>query len=770
MSPRRPPDTVMRLSRLGASHQTRLSFMRVLLRRLRQEGWRFDRPVWEMDARGVGRAVYRAIGPRRTYSLVAFAHDLPDALRSDRVIAEAWDATFALVDGTPDRADLDRLEANVPKQEAGRVSDRELVLSRANRSVRLWSHVVDSLAAGRQPDPEELEEVGYLMRTTAVYGSGKFGAADRATLAGRPVMGGPFRAEMLAVWLIRAFVADLVEHLARAKGGASAVPLAPALRRRLGIGNSTGLGMAPFLVNHPVLLHRWIAAREEALARVRALPAAQPAEQAVFRDRFARAAAGLPGWRSAHPLQRAKLDALAADCARIEARLGPDALDGPRPWDALWRWAEAALSPEGQELLAALMLEPHADLVDPLAEEMGADELAYFRIDGSWTAGQMRAALRDGYGWALGRDYDDRAASARFWYVSEAKLEPRLGERHEEPGAGREQPLDIARRAAGLRRGPAGLAGGCAALRDPRRRAAPPAHRAPRADRRRAALCRDPRQPDCVGPVADRHAALQARLLRRDAVRPALGSLGADHHVSGCALSRRARHRARGRLGLPAARPTAGGGRAVTGTIRRTLSEIAATGQKAARGAGCPWGLAEEAGIAARVLEAHGLPGVAQLAALLSAPRACPCDGSADAPACGLAAAAEAGDRIGPADPTPDLDFGDTRAPLLVAAPLLLAARQERRAFALRWTGGALTLAPQGVAGTCPAGGWPEHVAALRVTAAEPPVEAAPPASAAREVPGPAWRILEDLAARTLVPESAGSRAAGAGPGTADTD
>ncbi|MFZ1482247.1 MAG: hypothetical protein WAT25_15920, partial [Paracoccaceae bacterium] len=133
----RPPETVMRLARMGSAHPTRLSFLRVMLRRMANEGWHFDRPVWEVDARGVGRAVYRAIGPVRSYSLVAFAHDLPDEMRSDRVIATAWDATFALVDGTPTPADLDRLQANVPLQEAGRITPRELSLSRANRSVRL---------------------------------------------------------------------------------------------------------------------------------------------------------------------------------------------------------------------------------------------------------------------------------------------------------------------------------------------------------------------------------------------------------------------------------------------------------------------------------------------------------------------------------------------------------------------------------------------------------------------------------------------------------
>jgi hypothetical protein len=69
------------------------------------------------------------------------------------VIATAWDATFALFDWVPDIAGLDRLAANVPLQEAGRIGRRELSLSRANRSVRLFDHAVACLAVGRQPDP-----------------------------------------------------------------------------------------------------------------------------------------------------------------------------------------------------------------------------------------------------------------------------------------------------------------------------------------------------------------------------------------------------------------------------------------------------------------------------------------------------------------------------------------------------------------------------------------------------------------------------------------
>ena len=45
--------------------------------------------------------------------------------RSDRVIATEWDITFALTAGVPDAATIRRLQANVPLQEEGRVSEQE---------------------------------------------------------------------------------------------------------------------------------------------------------------------------------------------------------------------------------------------------------------------------------------------------------------------------------------------------------------------------------------------------------------------------------------------------------------------------------------------------------------------------------------------------------------------------------------------------------------------------------------------------------------------
>jgi hypothetical protein len=437
----RPANQIMTLARMGSFHHSRLSFMRVLLRRLKAENWRFKRSRWNVDANGVGTATYEAIGPKRSYTLVAFAHDLPAEKRSDRVIAEAWDATFTLHDGLINNTDIARLEKNVPLQEAGRISNGEFVLSRANRSVRLFDYVRDCLASGVQPNLENIEPVGYLMRTTAVYGSGKFGAADRDLWATRPEFAGSFQPELLAVWLIRSFTIDIVEHMAAAKSPQTAVSLDPKIRRRIGVGNSTGLGMAPFLINHPSLVHSWINARETALARVRNSPSTDKKGLSNFLTLIARAAINADEWKSDSPYQIGKIQALRDDLANLGAFVRATSADAPYLWDRIYLWGEANLSLEGQEQLVSLLLEDHGSMIDDLATGMAADETIHFRIDGAMPLSRLREMMNSIYHWTDKIDYKQNDALARVWYVSEEKLEPRLGERFEEPIEPYEQPL-----------------------------------------------------------------------------------------------------------------------------------------------------------------------------------------------------------------------------------------------------------------------------------------------------------------------------------------
>jgi len=443
----RSADEVMRLERMGSFFPTRLSFMRSLIRTLHAEQAAVTRPAWKLDGDGYGRAVYSVTIGGHVYSLVAFSTRLDPERRTDRVIAEAWDSSYVLFDGVPTTADLDRLEAQAPHQEAGRFAATDLVLSRANKSVRLFEHVVSSLADGKQPDESMIESIGYLMRTTAVYGNGKFGIADRARFAGRLHMADPFRAELLTVWLIRGFTHDLVEHVAERRAPETFVPLDHRVKRHLGVGNSTGLGMAPFLVSHPILINNWMLVRETALARVRAIVEPTADEVAAVLALLARSRSHVDQWNVDDDRQMRRVETLRAELVEVEALLSDDWLRAPSPWDRLCRESER-WSIECQELLVALVIEPYGHLVDGLTACMASEVEPSLRP--AMTLGELKALIDTSFSWALDIDFDQRDETALFWYVSEEKLEPRLGNRYEEPGSELEQPLDIARRVQAL--------------------------------------------------------------------------------------------------------------------------------------------------------------------------------------------------------------------------------------------------------------------------------------------------------------------------------
>jgi len=144
----RPASEVMRLRRMGSMFPSRLSFLRTLTRRLIADGSRVSRPHWQIDGDGYGTAVYTVTLGGHRYSLFAMTQPLDPDMRTDRVIAEAWDAAFVLYDGVPDAAEIARLASQAPLQEAGRFTQKDLCLSRANKSVRLFEQIVSALRSG----------------------------------------------------------------------------------------------------------------------------------------------------------------------------------------------------------------------------------------------------------------------------------------------------------------------------------------------------------------------------------------------------------------------------------------------------------------------------------------------------------------------------------------------------------------------------------------------------------------------------------------------
>ena len=442
--PLRDPKIVMKLSRLGSFHQSKLSFLRSFLNEFKD--WKYNRDFFDLNDRGYGVAIYSFSKDKKTYSLVCFANELKDEERSDRVIATKWDAAFALYDGIPSKIDIDRLSQNVPKQEVGRLSYKELTLSRANRSVRAFNYVVECLSKGIQPNTNELSKVGYLYRTTAVYGSGKFGLADRFRIKNRDEINGPFRLEMMLVYLVRQFTFDQVNHIAKHKNPKDAVELDLDICRNLGIGNSTGLGMAPFIVNHPSLLNNWILAKETALKKIREIEKVSEEEFKIFYNCLTKSLKNVTSWNTDSEYQKKKIENLINDLQNLINYLKDNIHKSNfYIFDKLYNWAEENLSEEGVEYLVSIMMEPYNEITDPLISQMSSDEDSSFNIPVDRTINDLREIIEKNYSDILKIDFSKNENNKKFWFISKNKEEPRIGDRFEDNGSELEQPTAIAR-------------------------------------------------------------------------------------------------------------------------------------------------------------------------------------------------------------------------------------------------------------------------------------------------------------------------------------
>lgn len=433
---------VMAPERLGAMHQNRISFVRSLIRKMATQNWRVTKHEWQLCPQGYGHVIYQLVTPTQTYHLVVFCDEIADEERNDRVIAEKWDVTFALVHGDVDVELLEQLRANVPLQEAGRNPNKVLVLARANKSVRVFEHIVGALAKGQQPQPDELAEVGYILRTTAVYGNGKFGIADFKLLETNPDFNQSFSAQMCAVYMLREFSLDWVHYLAVQKGGDKAILLHKGLQRYLGVGNATGLGMAPYLINHPCIVDQWMTSRERAIGQVLALPCdSQKHEQ--LRDLLAKAKCHLEQVITINEQQDSLNQLAITDIAQLIEHL-PQVIAAHSHWCDVVKQAES-MSLEAQEILTSCLLESYPSVVDQFENQMNTSEA--LSIPSGKTVQQLRQLLSDKYKWAVEADYSLAENKYWFWYRSQDKEEPRLGVRGEEAGEDRELPLDIGRQA-----------------------------------------------------------------------------------------------------------------------------------------------------------------------------------------------------------------------------------------------------------------------------------------------------------------------------------
>ncbi|MFC0448056.1 hypothetical protein [Rhodococcus jostii] len=450
----RSPEQVLDPADMGAARYTRHSFARSFLRTAAAQNWQVERERWDVDADGRGEVVYRVVIGRREVRFVVFSTTLAESDRTDRVIAKAWDVTGALIEGPLTESRSSALRLQVPRQEEGRADDGTLIWTRANRSARFFDYVVDRLAAGSQPDITTMGDAAYILRSTAFYSNGKFGLADFDRLDADHPLRLPYRAHMLTAWLLRELSYDLVEHCARSRNPRSA-RLSGDWRRYLGLGNATGLGMVPYVVNHPQVLDAWCATRELPLAHALAQTTAP-------RDPRIRTARDLLDRATHYFAERAALStAPFVTCGELSSHLdllrdelseyiGTGTIGGTRTthaWKALHDRA-ASIGVEARGVMDSVIVEVHPELDTEVEELLHCDQRQ--AVEPAQTCAELRAVLRDGYAWVHSFDFDDPDEQAHFWFSSENNEEPRRGRRGVDPGENVEHPIDVARSVAAL--------------------------------------------------------------------------------------------------------------------------------------------------------------------------------------------------------------------------------------------------------------------------------------------------------------------------------
>ena len=438
----RENNNYMKLSRMGSRYPSRLSFSRSMLRRLINDNWEIHKSKFDLDKHGFGTVVYEIIINKQTYSLVCFSAFLDDKDRSDRVIASKWDTAYTLHVGKLSDQDLNRLKKTIPLQETGRNSPDELILSRANKSVRLFQYVVDCLSNGNQPDIYEINKVGYLLRTTAVYGSGKFGLSDFTNTKNTTVFNQPFRAEMLSVYLIREFSIELVEHVARQINPKKAVKLDRKIKQHLGIGNSTGLGMAPFIIKHPKLINKWMKQYTNTLEEISQIEL----DNIVFekyKNLLNKALNYLEEVNTSDEFQINKNKLTTEDLKKYISYINDLDLSQKFKWFDILDYCDSNFNNDTKEIARVQLIELYPQISEELAEDMADEEI--MDIDGNQSIGDLKKIINDKYSWIKNIDFNNKDSNYLFWYVSAAKLEPRLGERYNEQGSELEQNLGIAK-------------------------------------------------------------------------------------------------------------------------------------------------------------------------------------------------------------------------------------------------------------------------------------------------------------------------------------
>ena len=356
----RPPSTVMSAARAAAIVPNALSFPRATMHELVRDRYRVEKLRFDLDAEGRGEILYRLVGGGWAFHFFLVSQKLPEAAKTDRNYAQSWDAMGVLCQGEWSAEREAHLRREVPKQRAGYADYDTLIYARGNRSARVFDHVVDSLAEGRQPDLALVAPIGYILRTTAFIGNGSSVRAPSSASSPtircgvRTTRNSARRSCCASTCSISSITwrghAIRTQHASRPR---TAATWASAIRQRPGLRRSS-----------PTIRISCISGASRTRARSRSRRSGRSPPK--MRRRFAALLDKAIRYHTegARPSDGvfAMPQSLAAELARVR-----EAFAAPRAdlsWRALCEWAERHASTETCEILNSIALELYPDIAD----------------------------------------------------------------------------------------------------------------------------------------------------------------------------------------------------------------------------------------------------------------------------------------------------------------------------------------------------------------------------------------------------------------------
>lgn len=450
----RPEDEVMRPEILRAIKATRFSFARSLLARMSENRWRIELASIDIDQEGAGRLIYTIWAEGRKFLFGVMSFPPQETEYAGRIADGGFDFIGTIMDGSADHARvMGELDEFATKLWSGRTDNGTYGWTQANRSNRFFDHTTESLASGRQPDIEYLASGGgYIVRNAGYFGNGRFGTRSWQSLEPGHPFSEPYHLDMLALYLFRTVGFDIVEAVARLRNPTGAVPLRADLKRKLGIGNSSGVGMVAALVRWPAWMSAYNFPRELALAyafgqrgRIEPERADRVRDLLERASHYYREQPDCPVPEIERPARLASdLHDLAVSTEELFRQGRAKGREASYPWAALSELVTRTGSAELREQIHAIILDAFPEFSDACARLFPEAMKIRRVLRPGMSVGHLRLLIRNRFCWATSIDYGVTGARAYFWYRSEEHGENRRGEIGIDPGEANQTFIDVA--------------------------------------------------------------------------------------------------------------------------------------------------------------------------------------------------------------------------------------------------------------------------------------------------------------------------------------